>query len=75
MALKHRVQINVTDDKGNKQSVLKSGICSIPKKLLQFIIGENVEFLVLTPGHSVETVEIHEISEGKKEDEQDKIST
>ncbi|GAB2022112.1 hypothetical protein RyT2_11860 [Pseudolactococcus yaeyamensis] len=40
MRLKHRVQINVTDDKGNKQSVLKSGICSIPKKLLQFIIGE-----------------------------------
>ncbi|GFH40262.1 hypothetical protein [Pseudolactococcus insecticola] len=65
MGLKHKVQINVTDNKGNKQAVLKGGSRSIPKKLLNFILGESVELLVLTPGQSVESVEIHEIKEGK----------
>ncbi len=66
MGLKHKVCINVTDPSGNKQSVLKGGIRTIPSKLLTFFLGENTEVLVLTPGQSVESVEIHEIKEGGK---------
>ena len=64
MGLKHKVCINVTDSKGRKQTVLKSGICSIPRKMVTALFGENTEILVLTPGQSVESVEIHEIIKG-----------
>lgn len=63
MGLKHKVCINVTDPKGQKQMVLKGGIRSIPRKLLTALLGENTEILVLTPGQSVESVEIREIVE------------
>lgn len=66
MKLKHKVCIKVTDPKGHKQTVLKGGIRTIPRRLLTFFLGESMEVLVLTPGQSVSSVEIHEVLEGGK---------
>ena len=69
MDLKHRVRINVTDSDGNKQAVLRGGVRNIPRRIAQWLFGENLEILVLTPGQSVESVEIHEVKKGEQYDE------
>ena len=66
MGLKHKVCINITCPSGKKETVLKGGVRSIPRRLLTALLGENTEILVLTPGQSVHSVEIHEIKEGGK---------
>lgn len=58
MKLKHK--INISDRNGHKQEVLQSEHRSIPKKLLTFLFGEFCEVLVLTPGESVQDIEIKE---------------
>lgn len=62
--MKHKVCINVTDVNGQKQTVLRGGVRNIPKRILTALLGENTKVLVLTPGNSVESVEIHEIEGG-----------
>ena len=65
MNLQHKVQINVARKDGSqKKAVIKSGITKIPQRLLNFLFGEFTEVLVLTPGQSVQSVEIHEIEKG-----------
>ena len=65
MKLQHRVQINVAQEgKGNLQ-VLRSRGRKIPARLLRFLFGEYSEVLVLTPGKTVRSVEIHETDEGE----------
>lgn len=66
MKLKHKVCINVTDPKGHKETVLKGGVRVIPRRFLTFLLGERTEVLVLTPGRTVSSVEIHEVVEGGK---------
>lgn len=60
MKLKHKIKINVADRNGHKQEILQSERRSIPKKLLSFLFGEFCEVLVLTPGETVEGIEIKE---------------
>lgn len=64
MGLKHKVRINVTDALGNKETVLQGGIRYLPRKIAQWLFGENMEILVLKPGQSIQSVEIHEVKEG-----------
>ena len=65
MNLQHQVRIRVAHKDGSHPStVLKSGIRQIPQRLLNLLFGEFTEVLVLTPGHSVQSVEIHEIKKG-----------
>ena len=65
MNLQHKVQINIARKDGSKKkAVIKSGISKIPQRLLNFLFGEFTEVLVLTPGQSVQSVEIHEIGKG-----------
>jgi hypothetical protein len=65
MNLQHKVQINIArNDGSHKKAVIKSGISKIPQRLLNFLFGEFTEVLVLTPGQSVQSVEIHEIGKG-----------
>lgn len=45
MKLKHKVRINVTDDVGNKQTVLQGGIRYLPRKIARWLFGENIEVL------------------------------
>lgn len=65
MNLQHKVQINVARKDGSqKKAVIKSGVSKIPQRLLNFLFGEFTEILVLTPGQSVQSVEIYEIGKG-----------
>lgn len=61
MKLKHKVRINIADKSGNKQEVLQSEHRSLPKRLLTLLFGEFCEVLVLTPGESVQGIEIKEM--------------
>jgi len=61
MKLKHKVRINIADRNGHKQEVLKSEHRSIPRRLLTFLFGEFCEVLVLTPGETVQGIEIKEM--------------
>ena len=69
MTLKHRVRINVCDEHGRKQAVLRSGTAWLPKRLLKWLFGDFCEVLVLTPGTSVRNIEIHEMRGGADDDE------
>lgn len=65
MNLKHKVFINITHPSGNPSPVIKSGTMQIRKRFLNFLFGEKVNVLVLSPGDSVETVEIRELKGGE----------
>ncbi|QII82297.1 hypothetical protein [Jeotgalibaca arthritidis] len=66
MNLKHKVRINVTDEVGNKQTVLQGGVRYLPSKIAHWLFGERTSILVLTPGdsESIESIEIHEVKKG-----------
>jgi hypothetical protein len=68
MALRHKVTINVATPGGIRAPVLRSGKASIHKRLLNLLFGEKAGLIVITPGDSVETVEIREVKEGGKND-------
>ena len=70
MALKHRIRINVTDEK-SRTKVLEGVDRRLPARLLRLLFGEFSTVYLLSPGQSVETVEVHEVKGGKKENEQD----
>ena len=57
----HRVQINVANNKGQIQQVLKSRRIRLPERLLKLLVGNFCEVLVLTPSASVQNIEIHEV--------------
>ncbi len=60
---RHRVQVNVVDTRGKRRPVLKSRTCRIPQRLAHLLFGDFCEVLVLSPGKTVDVVEIHEIKE------------
>lgn len=65
MPLKHTVRINIADGKGQKQEVLRSTHRSLPRRLLTLLFGEFSQVLVLTPGETVEGIEIKEKRDSK----------
>lgn len=69
MALKHRIRINVTDEK-SRTRVLEGADRRLPVRLLRMLFGEFSTVYLLSPGQSVESVEIHEVKGGKQENEQ-----
>ena len=46
---------------------VRSGTVQIRKRLLDFLFGQHVNVLVLSPGDTVQTVEIRELKEGGKD--------
>jgi hypothetical protein len=66
MKLQHRVQINVAHKEGCNQQILKSRGKRVSARLLRFLFGPYSEVLILTPGKSVRSVEIHETQQGVK---------
>ena len=64
MGVRHKVYINVTHQDGSKNPVIRSGTMQIRSRLLNLLFGEKVGVIVLTPGNTVETVEIKEVKEG-----------
>jgi hypothetical protein len=75
MGLRHKVTINVAKPGGIRDPVLKSGTRKIRSRLLDLLFGEKVGVIVITPGDSVETVEIKEIREGGTEHEQNQAAS
>ena len=61
MSLKHKVTINVTKPGGIRDPVLKSGSRSLRERFCRLLFGEEVRIMVVSPGDSVETVEIREV--------------
>ena len=59
--LKHQVEINVSDSKGNKVNVLKGGAIKIRHRLLNLLLGNQQKLLVLVPSEIVESVAIKEV--------------
>jgi hypothetical protein len=64
MSLKHKVTINVAKSGGERSPVIESSRRTIRTRMLDFLFGKKASLLVITPGDSVETVEIKEIKEG-----------
>ncbi len=65
--MKHKISIRVGRSV-EAPEIIKSASRTICGKLLSLLFGEKVGVLVLTPGKSVETVEIHELPEGGDSD-------
>lgn len=63
MALKHRIRINVTTEKA-KGRILEGAECRLPMRLLRFLFGDFTTVYLLSPGQSVESVEVHEVKGG-----------
>ncbi len=61
--MKHKVKIAVSNG-GKKTQVLAGGSIKLPKRLLRWLLGDFCEILVLTPGKTVQGVEIQEVTEG-----------
>nr|DAL77422.1 MAG TPA: hypothetical protein [Caudoviricetes sp.] len=61
MKIKHKVRIKIADHVGGTKDVLESTRISLPRKLLTLLFGEFCEVLVLTPGETVQGVEIQEV--------------
>lgn len=74
MALKHMIRINVTDEK-SKTRVLEGADRRLPMRLLRLLFGDFTTVYLLSPGQSVESVEIHELKGGKRENEQNQATT
>ncbi len=64
MALKHRVSINITGVGGQGKNIIAGAERRLPSRLLRFLFGDFTQVYFLSPGQSVESVEIHEIEEG-----------
>ena len=65
--MKHKVCINIAKPGGIPTPVVRSGTVQIRKRLLDFLFGQQVNVPVLSPGDSVQTVEIRELKEGGKD--------
>ena len=64
MAIKHKVIINVTDEKGDKMEVLRGGQLKLPQKIIKFLFGDYRQVFLLDPGQSVESVDVKEVRKG-----------
>ena len=66
---KHIVKINIANHRGEKQNVISTTRVSIPRRILRFLFGDFCQVLVLTPGETVEGIEINETRKGGDSDE------
>lgn len=66
---KHIVKINIANRHGEKHNILSTTKVSIPRRILRFLFGDFCQVLVLTPGETVEGIEINETRKGGDSDE------
>ena len=66
MAIKHKIVINVSDPNGRKTNVLRGADVKLPTRLLKFLFGDVTQVYLLSPGQTVESVDIREVEEGGK---------
>ena len=61
--LKHKVEINVSNSKGQKENVLKGGDLKLRNRFINLLLGKKQKMLVLVPSEMVESVSIKEVEE------------
>ena len=71
MAMKHRITINVTDPDGRRERLLRGADMKLPARLLRFLFGDFQQIYLLSPGQTIESVNIKEVREGGKTDVED----
>jgi hypothetical protein len=71
--MKHNMRIKVAKHQSNNKLLNFKNI-SIREKFMRLLFGSKRDVMVLVPGDSVKEVEIHEIKEGEKENEQNEIN-
>lgn len=64
MRLHHTVQINVARPDTRANEIIQGTTRRIPTRLLKFLFGDATEVLLLSPGSSIESVEIREMKGG-----------
>ena len=63
MAIKHKVTINVTDENGNNEKILRGGQLTLPQKIVKFLFGDYRQVFLIDPGKSVQSIDVKEIKE------------
>lgn len=63
--MNHCVQVNVTQESGQKEPVLRSRHQRLSRRLMRWLCGRQEDVLVLVPGKSVDSVVIREIGKEK----------
>ena len=66
MRLGHRVRINVSHQTGENEEILRSRTKRVRNRILTFLFGRFSEVLVLEPGKTICSVEIHEVEKEKE---------
>ena len=61
MKLRHKISISVTRPDGNREPVLEGGSRTVRSRLLNLLFGKKMGVIVVTPGETVDSVEIKEI--------------
>ena len=64
MAMKHRVCVRVTQSDGIKRDVLEARERKLHKRFLRFLFGAEMNVLIISPGKTVNAIEIKEVQEG-----------
>jgi hypothetical protein len=64
MAIRHKIVINVSDPQGKTANVLKGASVRLPERLVRFLFGDFTQVYLLSPGQTVESVDVHEVKEG-----------
>lgn len=64
--MKHKVTIKVADADGRSTTVLKGAGKKLPTRILRFLFGDFTQVYLLSPGQTVQSVDISEVKEGGK---------
>lgn len=59
--LQHKVNIAVKKPSEKSQAVIKTGEKKVHRRFLRWLLGDEMNILVITPGSSVRSVEIQEV--------------
>lgn len=62
--MKHTITINVAEEDGRRTTVLKGAERRLPTRLLRFLFGDFTQVYLLSPGQTVQSVNISEVREG-----------
>lgn len=65
--MKHNVCVRVTQSDGIKREVLQARERKIHRRLLRFLLGKEMNVLVVSPGKTVNSIEINEEQEGSED--------
>ena len=64
MSFRHKVCISVGRQNEGTSEIVRSGSYTVRSRLLNLLFGKKVGVFVITPGRTVETVEIRELKKG-----------